>query len=81
MTKEAAIKQFEAVIKGYQWTSIPGYENAEMKKMYATDRKDFRHILSLYRKGKYKEALEAARHLDTAARDHIPNSVWQDLTD
>lgn len=76
MTKEQAIKEFEAVIKDYRWTHD---KDPAMIKMYAADRRDFRKVLSLYRKGKYKEAGEVAGHMDTAPREHIPQKVWDDI--
>lgn len=76
MTKEQSIAQFEAVIKAYQWTHD---KDPAMIKMFAADRRDFRKVLSLYRKGKCKEAGEVAGHMDTAARDYIPQSIWDDI--
>ena len=72
-------KEFKQVIANYQWTSAPGYDNVEIKKMYASDRKDMRRVLSLYNKGKWTEAAEVAGHMDTAARDHIPQRVWDHI--
>lgn len=78
MTKEAAIAQFEAIIKAYYWTHD---KDPSMLKMFTADRRDFRKVLSLYRKGKYQEAGKVAAHMDTAARDYIPDKIWRDITD
>jgi hypothetical protein len=76
------IETFLNVIKNYQWRCEPGDpSNKEMLAMYASDRKDFRKVLSLYRQGKWKEAAEFAGHMDTAARDYIPNGIWEEIND
>ena len=71
-----AIENFKKVIQDYQWTFD---KYPEMIRIFAQDRKDFRKVLSLYRKGQWKEAAEFAGHMDTAARDHIPQKIWDDI--
>jgi len=72
----AAAEKFRLRIAEY-----PGYheKEADMKKMYAGDRRDFRRVLSLYKKGKWSEAAEVAGHMDTAPREHIPERIWNDI--
>lgn len=72
-------EEFKQVIANYQWDSVPGCDNANMKKMYASDRKHMRRVLSLYNKGKWAEAAEVAGHMDTGARDYIPQRVWDHI--
>ena len=71
-----AIEDFKKVIRGYQWTFD---KEPEMIRMFTQDRKDFRKVLSLYRKGQWEEAAEFAGHMDTAARDYIPQKIWDDI--
>lgn len=72
----AAAEKFRLQIAAY-----PGYheKEADMKKMYAADRRDFRRVLSLYKKGLWSEAAEVAGHMDTAPRDYIPERIWSDI--
>lgn len=71
-----ACEDFKEIITNYQWTHT---KEPSMLKMFANDRKDFRKVLSLYRKGQWKEAAEYAGHMDTAAREHIPEKIWEDI--
>lgn len=71
-----AIELFKEVIKGYQWTAE---KDPDMIRMFVQDRKDFRKVLSLYKKGQWKEAAEFAGHMDTDARVYIPERIWDDI--
>lgn len=73
-------EEFKEVIANYKWRCERGDpSNKTMLAMYASDRKDMRRVLSLYNKGKWKEAVELAGHMDTAARDYIPQRVWDHI--
>jgi hypothetical protein len=50
-----------------------------MMRMYQKDVKDLRRIFKLWSQHKYNEADEVAWHIDTAGRENIPDSVWQDI--
>lgn len=71
-----AIELFKEVIRDYQWTAD---NDKDMLKIFASDRKNFRKVLSLYRNGQWKAAASHARHMDTAAREHIPERIWNDI--
>jgi len=73
--KESCNK-FAEVIKNHQWTLN---KNIGMIKMYVADRKDMRRVLSLYKKGEWKEAYKHARKMDTAPREYIPDKIWEDI--
>jgi hypothetical protein len=70
------IELFKEVIRDYRWDIN---SDKDMLSMFASDRKDFRKVLSLYRKGEWEEAAEYAGHMDTAAREHIPQKIWDDI--
>lgn len=72
------IEQFEAAIKSHRWDKP---NEKDMMEMFAGDRKDLRKVLSLYRQGKWKEAYTYAAHMDTAAREHIPNGIWNEIVE
>lgn len=67
---------FKEIIADYQWTHT---KEPSMLRMFAKDRKDFRKVLSLYRKGQWKEAYEYAWQMDTAAREQIHERIWSDI--
>lgn len=50
-----------------------------MRRMYQKDAKDLRKVYKLWSQGKYNEADEVAWKMDTAGREHIPDSVWHDI--
>jgi hypothetical protein len=50
-----------------------------MRRMYQKDAKDLRRVYKLWSQGRYNEADEVAWHMDTAGRENIPDSVWQDI--
>jgi hypothetical protein len=70
---EKAILLLERTID--QWRSQPG-DDVDMRKCYTADRKDLRHVLLLYKKGKWAKAGEFASHLDTLVREMIPDPIW-----
>ena len=51
----------------------------DLSKVYANDRKDLRHIRSLFRQGKIKECRKAIYNLDTIVRDQIPCDIFRKL--
>lgn len=71
-----ACEDFKKFISGYQWTAD---KDQDMIRMFVEDRKDLRKVLSLYKKGQWKEAAEFARHMDTAASNCIPDKIWNDI--
>lgn len=71
------IEEFEESIRG--WTHSAG-EGKDMAKAYTADRKALREVLSLFRKKKFKEALEKAWRLDTIVRERIPDRAWIIIT-
>lgn len=72
------IDEFAESIRG--WTHSAG-EGKDMAKVYTADRKALREVLGLFRKKKYKEALEKAWHLDTIVRERIPDRAWSMMTE
>ena len=50
-----------------------------MRRMYQKDAKDLRRVYKPWCQGRYNEADEIAWKMDTAAREHIPDSVWHDI--
>ena len=50
-----------------------------MRRMYQKDAKDLRRIYKLWNQGRYNEADEVAWKMDTNAREHIPDNVWNDI--
>lgn len=72
----AAAEAQRLVIQKNVWTHD---RDPAMLKMFAADRKDLRHVLSLYRKGKWSEAYDHARSMDTAARELIVDRIWSDI--
>ena len=76
LTDKEVCEKFAAWIKTYQW---PNRSEKDMMKMFAQDRSDFRKVLALYKAGKWRECAEFAGHMDTGARDHIPNRIWEDI--
>ena len=50
-----------------------------MRRMYQKDAKDLRKVYKLWSQDRYNEADEAAWKMDTNAREHIPDSVWNDI--
>ena len=53
-----------------------GHDDA-MRAMVFGDANDMRDIAALIVKGKIKEAYNAARSMDTGARDYIPDEVYR----
>ena len=72
----AAAEIQRLVIKQNVWTHD---RDPAMLKMFTADRKDLRHVLSLYRKGKWSEAYSHACRMDTAARELIVERIWSDI--
>lgn len=72
------VAEFQQVIKDYQWDNK---KEKDMVAMYAADRKDFREVLSLYKKGDWGDAATKARRMDTGARDYIPQGIWDQLAE
>jgi hypothetical protein len=50
-----------------------------MRRMYQKDAKDLGRVYKLWFQGRYNEADEVAWKMDTSAREHIPDSVWNDI--
>jgi hypothetical protein len=71
---EKAILLLERTID--QWRAEPG-DKVDLRKCYAKDRKDLRHVLSLYKKGQWAKAGEFSSHLDTMVREMIPDPIWE----
>ncbi len=75
-------QEFAQVIANYKWKCERGDpSNKEMLAMFASDRKDMRRVLSFYVKGEMAKAYEVASHMDTGARDYIPQRVWDAITE
>lgn len=74
---EEAIRRLERTIKN--WQPEKG-DDASMRACYTQDRKDLRKVLSLCKRGKWQEAIEFARGLDTLVREMIPNGIWDHIT-
>ena len=71
-----AINQLRHNIQFHRW-SHP--QDKSMMAMYSADRSDLRKILRLYRDNWWKEAYEHACSMDTAARELIPQGIWDDI--
>jgi hypothetical protein len=71
-----AITDFKKMIADYQWDDP---KERDMVNMYTQDRKDFRVVLKLFKGYNFDEAMSKAHHMDTAARECIPDSVWEIL--
>lgn len=69
-----AMLLMEKIIDG--WRASPG-DDANMRKCYTQDRKDLRRVLTLYKRGSWRQAGEFASHLDTMVREMVPDSIWQ----
>jgi hypothetical protein len=50
-----------------------------MMRMYQRDVRDLRKVYKLWSQGKYNQADEVVWKMDTAGRENIPDSVWQDI--
>jgi hypothetical protein len=78
-------KEFQEAIRSVEESAekaeeIYGKKDAPaMMRMYQKDAKDLRRVYKLWSQGKYNEADEVAWKMDTNAREHIPDSVWQDI--
>jgi len=78
-------KEFQQAIRSVEESAekaeeIYGKRDAPaMMRMYQKDARDLRSVYKLWSQGKYNEADEVAWKMDTAARENIPDSVWQDI--
>ena len=78
-------KEFEDAIRSVEKSAekaekIFGKRDApSMRRMYRKDAKDLRKVYKLWSQGKFNEADEVAWKMDTNAREHIPDSVWDDI--
>lgn len=71
--KSQAIKDFKVMVAEYKWTYD---KDPSMLETYRIDRKDFRKIIRDMEKGNWTKAYQAAYYMDTAPREHIPDSAW-----
>lgn len=71
-----AILRMDQIIDS--WRASPG-EDAEMRKCYTQDRKDLRRVLTLYKRGSWKQAADFADSLDTLVREMIPDPIWDSI--
>ena len=80
MTRKAATvhaRYLRAFAKGYLAEGLETWKDEEdMLPMVRGDAADFREIAKLLREFKIEKAREKAHSLDTAARDSIPECVW-----
>lgn len=51
-------------------------DEPDMIEMYQGDASDYRYVATLLAGMRIEQALRAARHMDTAPRDRIPDEVW-----
>ena len=78
-------KEFEEAIHSVEKSAekaegIFGKRDAPaMMRMYQKDAKGLRRAYKLWSQGRYNEADEVAWKMDTNAREHIPDNVWQDI--
>jgi len=78
-------KEFEDAIRGVEKSAkkaegVFGKRDApSMRRMYQKDAKDLHRVYKLWSQSRYNEADEVAWKMDTNAREHIPDSVWQDI--
>lgn len=84
---EGIIRLFTDSIKKYKETfsskaqGLTGKEGKDNTQMVNNDVKDLNKCLMLYKKGKYKEALDTMYSLDTLVRDYIPDAIYRDCED
>ena len=69
------IKEFKEVIDSYTWDG----PEQDMLDMFAMDRDQMNAVLTHYEKGEWEQAKLKARHMDTAARECIPEGIWNDI--
>jgi len=78
-------KEFQEAIQSVKKSAVKaegvyGKRDAPvMRRMFQKDAKDIRMVYKLWSQGKYNEADEVAWKMDTNAREHIPDSVWNDI--
>lgn len=78
-------KEFEEAIRSVEESAekteeiFGSKDSPMMRRMYQKDAKDLRKVYKLWSQGRYNGADEVAWHMDTAAREHIPDSVWHDI--
>lgn len=78
-------KEFQDAIRSVEESAEKAEEIFEkrdapsMRRMYQKDAKDLRRVYKLWSQGRYNEADEIAWKMDTNAREHIPDNVWQDI--
>jgi hypothetical protein len=78
-------KEFQDVIHSVEESAkkageVFGKRDApSMRRMYQKDAKDLWRVYNHWSQGRYNEADEVAWKMDTSAREHIPDSVWQDI--
>lgn len=70
--KRAAEKKFE---------QAKAQEEASMMAMYAGDARDMFAIARMIKEGNFVAAYKKACYMDTAARDEIPDKVYEFLED
>jgi hypothetical protein len=74
-----AIRQMDEIIDKWRPGSFSGLADPETRKAFSQDRKDLRRVQTLYKKGKWAEALLHAQNMDTLPRDMIPQKIWDDI--
>ena len=78
-------KEFQDVIHSMEESAkkageVFGKRDApSMRRMYQKDAKNLRRVYKIWSRGRYDEADEVAWRMDTAGREHIPDSVWHDI--
>ncbi len=78
-------KEFQEAIRSVEESAEKAEETygkrdaPAMRRMDQKDAKELRRVYKLWSQGRYNEADEVAWHMDTAAREHIPDSVWHDI--
>ena len=78
-------KEFEEAIHSVEKSAekaeeIYGKRDAPaMMRMYQKDAKDLRRFYKLWSQGRYNEADEVGWKMDTAGRENIPDTVWNDI--
>jgi len=73
------VDRFADIIRG--WRDTSAHPRPGLVKAYTKDRKVLRHVLSLFRRGKYLEAGLEAQSMDTILRDIIPDEAWRLMCD
>jgi hypothetical protein len=70
------LENFDKAIREWKYNDGDCGDPAEMKKVYAKDRRQLNRVYNYIVEGDYKLAGMLAQNLDTIIRYQIPNDIW-----